>query len=198
MKKFWFAVSTVVVLCISLFGFTGTSKAEEVEETGYLSDSEVLEFNKTLDKIKDQANEKLSKDEVNFTISEDTSVSGTPISFTFNADDSTDQPSLSAVREKRYSAIVNNTTGFDFSHRLYGSFTHEKGKVKGYTKSTELKGWAYNKTHVTFADRLDPSVVEVDSVGTFVALKWFKEYKTHITIRLLGSGDYRVTRLAMY
>ncbi|MFX8004441.1 hypothetical protein ABTK66_18870, partial [Acinetobacter baumannii] len=80
-------------------------------------------------------------------------------------------------------------------HKLYGQFTYSGGKLKGATKNVELSGWAYEKSHDTPPiDKLDPSVWEVKSTGTFKALKYLKEYKTYLVVRLLGSGDYRITK----
>ena len=74
-------------------------------------------------------------------------------------------------------------------------FFIENGEVTSYSHYVEQTGWAYYKTHNTNAFRLDPSVVEVNSVGTFQAFKYFTEYMTHITVRLLGSGNYTIQEL---
>lgn len=84
--------------------------------------------------------------------------------------------------------------GFGFEHNLSGTFTYSSGKIEGVTKKAKLNGWAYSKSHDTYVDDLDPSVKVVHSTGTFDALKFFKQYETHLEVRLLGSGDYRIER----
>lgn len=67
--------------------------------------------------------------------------------------------------------------------------------MSGATKNVEVTGWAYDKSHDTPPiDKLDASVWEVKSTGTFKALKVLKEWKTYLVIRLNGSGDYRITK----
>lgn len=103
--------------------------------------------------------------------------------------------SVQAVKSKSYKAYIKNTAGLDFSHTLYGQFTYDAGKLKGATKNVTLSGWAYEKSHDTPPiDKLDPSVWEVKSTGTFRGAKILKEYKTYLVVRLLGSGDYTITK----
>ncbi|HAJ3957193.1 hypothetical protein WD019_19055 [Fictibacillus sp. Mic-4] len=210
-------VCMALVAFVSIFTFNGNSKAfaEETpaqpEETNYLTDGEVLELNIALEKLRQEANEKLANHEEKFTVSEDVSFSDKPITFSFDANDSSysgQSPVLMSKNKSmvsqakaatgiKYKAEINNTKGFNFSHKLYGTFTVSSGKIKGATKHVDLTGWMYDKSHITTIDQLDPSVWEVDSVGTFSALKYFKEWKTHIIVKLLGSKDYRITKLSL-
>lgn len=199
------------VFTFSTFLSTSSAKSPESSE-GYLTPEQVVELNLVLEELKNEANKKLENGSENFTVSSDVSFSDTPVSFTFdsqneNSDvellnsESQDNTASSlainalASQEKSYTATVSNTAGFNFSHRLYGSFVYGNGKVSSYTKYAELVGAMYYKSHDTTGVVLDPSVIEVHSDATFEAFRYFTEYKTLITIRLLGSGDYRVTEL---
>lgn len=55
----------------------------------------------------------------------------------------------------------------------------------------------YSESHSTWIDVLDPSVWVVQSHGKFKALKYLAEYNTYLTVKLLGSGDYRIERAAI-
>lgn len=62
-----------------------------------------------------------------------------------------------------------------------------------YSYDAFLYGSFYSKTHSTKATRLDPSVVEISSMGVFKALKYAPvEYNTHMKVELYGSGTYRL------
>ncbi|CDQ18561.1 hypothetical protein SAMN05192559_101827 [Halobacillus karajensis] len=83
---------------------------------------------------------------------------------------------------------------FNFEHRLAGEFIYSGGKINGATKNVDMSGAMYSESHKTWIDKLDSSVWDVHSNGTFKALKYFAEYNTYISVRLLGSWDYRITR----
>lgn len=194
--KYLSLVALALVLTVSTFSTSSSaaSKKKQTEGEGYLTPEQVVEMNAALQILKDQANEKLAAGEENFTVSTEVSYSEEPVTMTFESNQTNQTRSLAlATQEKSYSATVSNTNGFNFSHRLYGSFVWGSGKVNTYTKYAALEGPTYYKTHVTTATRLDPSVVEVHSEGNFEAFRYFTEYKTAITIRLLGSGTYTVT-----
>ncbi|WP_183030248.1 hypothetical protein [Clostridium sp. 1xD42-85] len=55
----------------------------------------------------------------------------------------------------------------------------------------------YSESDKTWIDKLDPSVWEVRSHGKFKALKYLDEYNTYLTVQLLGSGNFRVTRASI-
>lgn len=200
-SKYLSLIALAFVLVISSFAVSASAATKKDSEK-YLTPEQVEEMNTTLQTLKDEANEKLATGEENFTVSQDVTYSDEPLSFTFDSAKQNNSNALStnsigalATYEKTYSATVSNTAGFNFSHRLYGSFIWGNGQVYSYTKYSQLEGASYYKTHSTSGTRLDPSIVDVHSNGNFEAFRYFTEYKTAITIRLTGSGTYRVTEL---
>ncbi|WP_205002786.1 hypothetical protein [Scopulibacillus daqui] len=156
------------------------------------------ELNNALEDLRKKANQKLAKNDENFTVSE--KVNNKNISFSFYSEPTLERNGLvlaaASQRQKSYSATVKNTAGFNFSHRLYGTFLYGKGKVGKYTKHVDLSGPFYSKSASTHSKRIDSSVVEVSSNGKFKALKYAPvEYTTSIIVRLYGSGTYRILKL---
>lgn len=200
--KYFSLVALAFVLIVSSFSVSAGA-ATKKESQDYLTPEQVEEMNATLQVLKNEANEKLAAGEENFSVSRDVTYSDEPLTFTFGSQDqpvsgfSTASIGALATAEKSYSATVSNTNGFNFSHRLYGSFVWGNGQVYSYTKYSALVGAAYYKSHSTYGSRLDSSIVDVHSNGTFEAFRYFTEYKSAITIRLTGSGTYRVTELRL-
>jgi|SRR5699024_786793 len=204
MKKVLFGVLLSVVFVIGLFGSnTSASAAEEVDSSGKLTSEQLEEMNEALENLKNKANKKLEDGEENFVVSTNVSFQDEPLEMEFEADEVENNQALSsnstsAVQEKNFSHTVKNTAGFNFSHRVFGSFTYESGDVNNYSADSDLTGALYSKSHNTKVDRLDSSVAKVRSSGTFKALKYAPiEYKTRIDIGLYGSGDYRVLKASL-
>lgn len=203
MKKF---IKTCFVTLSALSMFTVTFYSQGVKEASaatqesqYLTDYQVKEINQTLEELRIEANNKLANHEEDFTLSKKVSSTNKPIILSFKSsptENTTKNKTIAplASREKSYQAYIENTAGLNFSHKLYGSFVYENGQITGHSKQVSQTGWAYSKTHSTWSDILDKSVIDVHSIGSFSALQYFKEYKTELTVKLLGSGDYRITR----
>lgn len=189
-----FALLSFLVIIGMVIGGGSTVLADEANQPKPLTPEQLEEMNEALDKLKNQANEKLDNGEENFSVSTNVSFQEEPIVMEFGFDEPVAPfGSTLASQKKSFSHTVKNTAGFNFSHRVFGSFVYSSGKVTGYTADSDLSGPLYGKTHSTFGDRLDPSVVVIRSTGTFKALKYFPvEYKTRIDIGLYGSGNYRV------
>jgi len=185
----------LAIFSLSSFGLYGvTASAAEKEEVQLLTSEQLKEMNAVLEKLRNQVNDKLEKGETDIIVYGDLSFQEEPLSLEFH----TEEPntSLFATQQRKpYDVTVKNTAGFNFSHNLSGSFLWGAGKVGSYSYEALLKGPLYGKTETTKATELDPSVVEVSSVGKFRALKYAPvEYTTNIKVELYGSGTYRVMR----
>lgn len=204
-------LKSLSVLLIAVFAlstvFLGNSKsfaAEKDNSSEQLTKSQLEEVNTKLDKLKDEANENLEKNNENFTVSEDLSFSDSPISISVDshpkANDQVNSLAVTplATHSKSYSVKVKNTAGFNFSHELYGNFVYTSGgKLNSWSHHTTQTGAMYYKTHSYHADRLDSSVAQLTDDGTFKALKYFTEYQTHLVVGLYGSGNYRILKASI-
>lgn len=102
---------------------------------------------------------------------------------------------LSAKTTKNYSAFVSyEGIGFDFSHKLYGTYQYSGGKVGSVTAKIEQTGWAYQKSYEKDIQKVDSSVKEVTSTGYFNAFTYGKQYVAYVDVKIFGSGDYKITR----
>ncbi len=141
--------------------------------------------------------QQLEQGETDVTVYGDLSFQAEPLSLAFQVE----EPHITlfaAQQGKYFRAEVKNTAGFNFNHILTGNFLWGSGKVGNYSYDAILNGPFYGKTDSTKATRLDPSVVEVSSVGKFKALKYSPvEYTTHIRVGLYGSGTYRLMRASI-
>lgn len=153
------------------------------------TDELVAELNKklesgNLDRFNPTTVEGVSEDGVHITVGVEPVRSFTSFSAVAAADSVID-----------YSAFVNyDSVGFDFSHRLYGTFKANAGKVSNVTAKVEQTGWAYNKTYSTNTNDIDASVKEVVSTGNFAAFYLGKQYVVYLDVKVFGSGNYTVTR----
>ncbi|PLR79247.1 hypothetical protein CU633_00475 [Bacillus sp. V3-13] len=203
----------IIVLLLAIFMLVPTfaSANTNVEEPqnkkeGLLTAQELEEINAALDKIVVKANENLDNGIEDFVVKE--KIGKDTIEFGF---ESTNVPAIlgykstnlntsistyatAASTRKLYRASVKNTAGWNFEHILAGEFTYSGGKINGATTDVLMTGAMYTESHRTWIDKLDPSVWVVQSHGTFKALKYLVEYNTYLTVRLLGSGHYRVER----
>ena len=99
-----------------------------------------------------------------------------------------------AATTKSYSAYVNyDSVGFNFSHRVAGTFQVSSGKLSNLNYEVYQTGWAYQKTHNTSIQKVDSSVSKVVSRGYFNAFQYGKQYVASLTVTAYGSGTYRVT-----
>jgi hypothetical protein len=174
------------------------------QEKGYPTAKEIVKMNKALDKMVVKANQKLKNGENQFVLKEKIgdetielgfkSKNITPISSNYTKTLNTSTLASAPSGSKVYVAYVKNTEGWNFEHVLAGEFSYSGGKVTGATKDVKQSGTFYSESHRTWIDKLDSSVWVVNSHGTFKALKYLAEYNTYISVKLLGSGDYRIER----
>lgn len=133
MKK----VVTLVIGVITLFFLSvpaSTSAAEVNDEL--LTPQEVSKINQALEELKNEANEKLASGDTNFVVSTNTGTQSESISLSFNEEDVAGLQSnrngliqpLAVYQEKKYSAEIKNTDGFNFGAKLTGSFTYGYGR----------------------------------------------------------------------
>ena len=174
------------------------------QEKGYPTVEEIKQMNEALDKMVIEANKKLEAGETEIFLEEEIGETDETVSLSFKSenvfpsDQKTGIQLLAAPSGKKiYYASVKNTAGFNFSHQLAGEFSYGGGKIKGATKDVDLTGAMYSESHNTWIDILDPSVWVVQSHGKFKALKYLAEYNTYLTVKLLGSGDYRIERASI-
>lgn len=212
MKK---VVSLLVASILLLPNFTSAnSEVKNVslddETTEYPTVEEIEKMNEALDKIVVEANKKLENGETEFVIEEKIGDETIELGFesrdvipTFGSNAKTSLTSVqtytaaAASGRKLYRANVKNTAGWDFEHIVAGEFTYGSGKIKGATMDVKQTGTMYSESHKTWIDKLDPSVWAVQSHGTFKALKYTVEYNTYLTVKILGSGSYRVERASI-
>lgn len=198
MKKIIYSLAFLLVVGFFVSGQAFASPVNAKDgDLGFLTLEQIEEMNEALDRLKDEANERLEKGEVDFSVSTNVSFQEEPIVMEFEGEES-DVSTYAAKQQKSFSHTVKNTAGFNYSHKLYGNFYYQNGKVTDYSYDTVLSGPLYGKTVSTKADRTDPSVVIVRSTGTFKALKYTPfEYTTKIDIGLYGSGHYRVLKASI-
>lgn len=150
-------------MSLSFESFNVTAIAAE-EETQVLTPAQIEEINVVLEILRNQVNTRLEHGETNITLFGSLSFQKEPISLSFQVEELGSSISPFSVQQRKT---------YSYDAFLYGSF--------------------YGKTHSTKATRLDPSVVEISSMGTFKALKYAPvEYNTHIKVELYGSGTYRL------
>lgn len=187
----------VLMLFIPSIASAETSKSPNEEKGKYPTKKEIDAVNESLDKMIIEANEKLENGETEIHLEEKIGEESIELGFEVTEENQNGGVSTFAAKpsgKKNYFAYVKNTAGWNFEHRLGGSFTYSKGKVDGATKDVNMSGAMYSESHNTWIDVLDPSVWEVHSNGTFKALKYLMEYNSYLVVNLLGSGDYRITR----
>lgn len=201
MKKFSRLVvatlALVAMFTVSALGSINVKAATNEDEVKVLTPEQLEEVNAVLEDLRLQINDKLAKGETDVTVYGELSFQEEPISLSFESE----KPAITTYatqQEKSYKASVNNTAGLNFSHTLTGTFLYGSGKVGKYTKDAVLTGPFYGKSETTKGTRIDDSVVEVSSKGTFQALKYAPvEYVTHIVVRLYGSGTYKLTKATL-
>ncbi|AHN23938.1 hypothetical protein [Lysinibacillus varians] len=195
MRKFYFSFLLAVAVFVSLSfeSFNVTAIAAE-KETQVLTPAQIEEINVVLEILRNHVNTRLEHGETNITLFGSLSFQKEPISLSFQVEELGSSISPFSVQQRKtFRTEVKNTAGFDFGHVLTGSFLWGSGKVGNYSYDAFLYGSFYGKTHSTRATRLDPSVVEISSMGTFKALKYAPvEYNTHMKVELYGSGTYRL------
>lgn len=83
--------------------------------------------------------------------------------------------------------------GFTFDHRVYGDYN-----VGLVTASVDQRGFGYSMSYDKDVYVIDPSVVDVVTVGWFNMLFPVVNIPARHTVKLnvgiYGSGDYRVTK----
>ncbi|WP_339261886.1 hypothetical protein [Lysinibacillus sp. FSL K6-3209] len=214
MKKISILFIVMLLTLLSNASFT-LAKAEiskEVEDLGieeFPTVHEIDKANEALDELVVQANENLANGIESFYLRKSVENGFIELTFTsyevtpfltnpYNAANTkflaSTTAAASAVKKKVYSAYVKNTIGWNFQHVLAGEFTYSNGKIMGATKDARLTGLVYSESHNTWIDVLDPSVWYVHSHGNFKAFKYLVEYNTYLSVQLLGSGNYRITR----
>lgn len=180
----------LAAITLSLGIYAPNAKATQNEPVAYTK--EVEKINHKLDQLTDKANAQLKKGANNVVVQEPLNVQGDNLELSMKIDDI----STKAVQQKKFKAKVTNTTpAFGFAHEVSGKFTYEKGKLKSSSYDAYLTGMFYSKSHSTKQHKLDPSVWEIRSRGTFKALKYTPvEYSSRVDVGLYGSGDYRVLK----
>lgn len=195
MKKI-LILSLICFLLIPSFASAKSTSSVD-QEKKYPTAKEIADINEALDELVVEANKKLETDQTEISLKREIGKTNETVSLFFKSENVYDVSSSKSKYpsgKKIYKAYVKNTAGFHFQHRLAGEFQFKGGKVTGATKDVNLTGAMYSESHNTWIDKLDPSVWVVQSHGTFRAFKFLFEYNTYLTVKLLGSGDYRIER----
>ncbi|MGK9487586.1 MULTISPECIES: hypothetical protein [Bacillus] len=207
MKKILILSLMCFLLIPSFASAKSTSSVDQ--EKGYPTAKEIAEINEALDELVVEANKKLETGQTEISLKKEIGKTNETVSLFFKSEnvlsnslgiqpyDASSSKSKYPSGKKIYKAYVKNTAGFDFQHRLAGEFQFKGGKVTGATTDVNLTGAMYSESHKTWIDKLDPSVWVVQSHGTFKAFKFLFEYNTYLTVKLLGSGDYRIERASI-
>ncbi|ASF30715.1 MULTISPECIES: hypothetical protein [Bacillus amyloliquefaciens group] len=193
-KKVLFTSLLLPVTALSLVFSPIDANAQTPKESAYTESTFTVEkANKALGDAQKEVNRQLEAGKTNVVVKKPLNVQGDGIELGVNTKTS-DESSVQAVQQKSYSGYIANTfPGAGFKHTVSGKFTYEKGKIKGNSYDVYLTGPIYSKSHSTSVSKLDPSVWEIRSSGTFKALKYTPfEYTTRVVIGLYGSGSYRV------
>lgn len=199
-KVFYLAVLIMVTVLSSVFSSL-PANAKTSSHTSILDEQthnkiSIDVANKALKKATKEVNEKLAKGATNATSTKTLNIQGDTIELGVGKQEE-NKFNIQAVRKKNYSGYVkyNGLLGTGFQHKISGKFTYEKGKIKSNSYDVYLSGPLYGKSHSTKTHKLDKSVWEIRSTGTFKALKYTPlEYTTRLVIGLYGSGDYRVLK----
>ncbi|MEK5501018.1 hypothetical protein [Bacillus sp. FSL M8-0168] len=194
--------SLVLAASLSLVFLSLPANAQTSNDTSSLINETynipVDDVNKALEYAVKEVNEQLEKGETKATFTKQVNAQGDTIEL--GVDNQKEiNTDIQAVRKKNYSGYVKfkglPLTGTHFQHKISGTFTYEKGKIKANSYDVYLTGPLYSKSHDTTPFKLDKSVWEIRSTGTFKLLKYTPlEYTTRLVIGLYGSGDYRVLK----
>ncbi|WP_246798243.1 hypothetical protein [Bacillus spizizenii] len=193
-KKVLFSSLLLPVTALSLALSPVDVNAQTPKEPAYTENTFTIhKANQALSEAKKEVNKQLASGKTNVVVKKALNVQGDGIELGVNTKTS-GEGSIKAVQQKSYSGYIANTfPGAGFKHSVSGKFTYEKGKIKGNSYDVYLTGPLYSKSHSTSVSKLDPSVWEIRSSGTFKALKYTPfEYTTRVVIGLYGSGTYRV------
>ncbi|QYA34004.1 hypothetical protein KYI07_11295 (plasmid) [Macrococcus psychrotolerans] len=101
-----------------------------------------------------------------------------------------------SYRTKDYQAYVGyKGPGFDFKHRVSGTFQYNKTKkvVRNVTFDPQLSGTFYSKSEKTYVEKHNAGTHLVNSTGHFTALKVFAQYTTKIKVACIYNGTFNVT-----
>lgn len=204
---------TLFLMCFMLIPSLAFANSDSnvVQEKNYPTLEEIKQMNIALDKMINEANKKLEVGETEIFLEEKIGETNETVSLSFKSEDVLSNESMinrnslaktfsvssTPSGKKRYYAAVENTAGWNFKHQLAGDFTYSGGKINGATKDVNMTGAMYSESHTTWIDQLDSSVWDVRSHGKFKALKYLVEYNTYLTVKLLGSGDYRIERASI-
>lgn len=202
-QKLFYSVVLIPVTVMSLVFLTLPANAKtSSDHTSILDDQtynkiSVEDANKALEEAVKDVNKQLEKGVTNASSTKKLNIQGDTIELGVGEQEE-NKFDTQVVRKKNYSGYVkyNGLLGMGFQHKVSGTFTYEKGKIKSNSFDVYLTGPLYSKSHNTPDPfKLDKSVWEIRSTGKFKALKYTPfEYTTRVVIGLYGSGDYRVLK----
>ncbi|MEC3683832.1 hypothetical protein P9186_17085 [Bacillus safensis] len=188
-------VMSLIFLSLPANAETSSSHTTTLDDQTYNKISVDI-ANKALEEAMKDVNKQLEKGVTNALATKKLNIQGDTIELGVGEQEE-NKVDTQAVRKKNYSGYVkyNGLLGTGFQHKVSGTFTYEKGKIKSNSYDVYLTGSLYGKSHDTNPYKLDKSVWEIRSTGTFTALKYTPfQYTTRLVIGLYGSGDYRVLK----
>lgn len=197
---------------LGLLFFLSFSLIGSAEANSYPTAKEVENMNNELEELVQEANEQLEKGETNVEVTSDNLTlvfketkekksSSKNLNSTSNSVSTAAVTSSSTIGSKSYQAYVSNTTGFNFRHGVYGTFSwNSKGVLTAVTGDESLTGVAYSRsgsTSVVGRDGrigIDAKIGRVTSKATFTPLKYVPfPFYTTIIVDVYGPGkNYRI------
>lgn len=199
------------IILLLTFGFifflsSNAASAAEHEKNNYPTKLETEVLNQELQGLVKKVNERLAKGE------EDIKVSSKNLKVVFKQEDVINPVSskgnqlnsmgvsASAIGSKSYQAYVANTTGFNFRHSVYGTFTWNGSLLSQVTADEDLTGTMYSRSATTKVTGVDGTIGrtakigKVSSKGTFIPLKFspVSFYTTIIVDVYAPTKSYRI------
>lgn len=168
----------IIALLSLSFGFmflfnSGSSSASAAELNEYPTPKEIEQLNEELQGLVEQANDRLKNGERNIEVSSENLKLGFKENGALAKGYST-----YAIGSKSYQAYVGNTTGFNFRHAVFGTFTWNNSLLKAVTADDDLTGPMYSKSATTKVVGVDGTINKdakigrITSKGTFTPLKY--------------------------
>lgn len=201
LKKFILILAIVPFLLVSPFGASAAQ-----EKRAYPTDTEIESLNQELQKLVEQANEKLANGQESIEVSSENLKlvfkQEDIVNSTFKKSNQLDSKGLSAnaIGSKSYQAYVANTTGYNFRHAVHGTFTWNGSYLSQVTADEDLSGIMYGKSATTKVTGVDgvigknAKIGKVTSKGVFTPLKWspFPFYTTLVVDVYAPTKSYRI------
>lgn len=163
-----------------------------------LQDPQIEELNSYLPELIEEVNNSISNGDIRNTASVVTKNGGI---LTLGVEDNSKKDmsnmfsTLAKATNKTYTAFIGyDKVGFNFSHKVDGTYQINSGKVNNVTHVVTQTGWAYQKDYKSDVQVIDPSVKKVVTSGSFNAFQYGKQYVAYLDVTIYGSGNYKITR----